>query len=160
MTDSHNPKTSRNKAIITAITTCAMTPTQAAKHFHLLRSQTYKLLRKYKQHGTTALTPQSTRPTHTQPNPRHNPATHHRSPPHTQKQGHYAGARSIRQHLQQAGHQPPHESTIQRKLKQAGLTKQEPKNAHEHPGTALKLTYQTNYGSQISHTYASQITPT
>ncbi|MCH4850430.1 helix-turn-helix domain containing protein [Bifidobacterium pseudolongum] len=62
-----------------------MTPTQAAKHFHLLRSQTYKLLRKYKQHGTTALTPQSTRPTHTQPNPRHNPATHHRSPPHTQK---------------------------------------------------------------------------
>lgn len=85
MTDSHNPKTSRNKAIITAITTCAMTPTQAAKHFHLLRSQTYKLLRKYKQHGTTALTPQSTRPTHTQPNPRHNPATHHRSPPHTQK---------------------------------------------------------------------------
>ncbi|WP_129854882.1 integrase core domain-containing protein [Bifidobacterium pseudolongum] len=43
------------------------------------------------------------------------------------KQGHYAGARSIRQHLQQAGHQPPHESTIQRKLKQAGLTKQEPK---------------------------------
>lgn len=128
MTDSHNPKTTRNKAIITAITTCAMTPTQAAKHFHLLRSQTYKLLRKYKQHGTTALTPQSTRPTHTQPKPQTQPCNSSSQPTtHSKKQGHYAGARSIRQHLQQAGHQPPHESTIQRKLKQAGLTKQEPK---------------------------------
>lgn len=96
MTDSHNPKTSRNKAIITAITTCAMTPTQAAKHFHLLRSQTYKLLRKYKQRGTTALTPQSTRPTHTQPKPQtqpcnssSQPTTHSKNKATTQAQDPY-----------------------------------------------------------------------
>lgn len=128
MTDSHNPKTTRNKAIITAITTGAMTPTQAA---NTSTSHAHKPTNSYANTNNTAPPPSP----HNQPAPHTYPtktpdttlqliiATHHT----LKKQGHYAGARSIRQHLLQAAHQPPHESTIQRKLKQAGLTKQEPK---------------------------------